>query len=126
MNALEGSEEWQFFLQYRLEGFAMASGPPSEVSTMATVEERGPKLQKLSDAKSGNGKGASGAPGSSGDGAVQQAPKRQHGSWGPQAGLVQLAVVQGLEGQHWLVVRQRRGQGDAEGYFDDAALGSAP
>ncbi|OLQ08728.1 LINE-1 retrotransposable element ORF2 protein [Symbiodinium microadriaticum] len=82
MNALEGSEEWQFYLKYKPEGFAMASGTPSEVSTAVTAEERDPKLQKLSEAKSGNGKGTAGALGSSGDGTAQQAPKRQHGSWG--------------------------------------------
>ena len=80
MNALEGSEEWQFYLQYKPDGFVMASGPPSEISTAA--DERGSKLQKTSEAKSGNGKGAASAPASSGDGAAQQAPKRQHGSWG--------------------------------------------
>ncbi|CAE7330741.1 unnamed protein product, partial [Symbiodinium microadriaticum] len=78
MNALEGSEEWQFYLKYKPEGFAMASGTPSEVSTAVTAEERDPKLQKLSEAKSGNGKGTAGALGSSGDGTAQQRLALRH------------------------------------------------
>ncbi|CAE7851863.1 unnamed protein product [Symbiodinium necroappetens] len=67
MKSIEGSEEWNFYQQYRPAGFQLASGPPSEVSTAATAEEREAKAAKLE--KGGRG----------------QSNKRQ-GQWGNGGG----------------------------------------
>ncbi|CAE7359427.1 unnamed protein product [Symbiodinium microadriaticum] len=82
MKSIEGSEEWNFYQQYRPAGFQLASGPPSEVSTAATAEEREAKTAKLE--KGGRGKGSQGTPGSSGDGAGQS--NKRQGQWGNGGG----------------------------------------
>ena len=68
MRAIEGSEEWNFYQAYPPAGFQAASGPPSEVSTAATAEEREAKAVKTEN-KGGRGKGSQGNPGGSGAGA---------------------------------------------------------
>ena len=82
LKSIEGSEEWNFYQQYRPAGFQLASGPPSEVSTAATAEEREAKTAKLE--KGGRGKGSQGTPSSSGDGAGQS--NKRQGQWGNGGG----------------------------------------
>ena len=83
MEAIENSEEWNFYQASRPAGFQVASGPPSEVSTAATAEEHEAQAAKTEN-KGGRGKGSQGTPGSSGDGAGQS--NKRQGQWGGGGG----------------------------------------